>query len=179
MTAPLNLSTLLTDVERVKELDRATRMPLLGTITDLEKAMDVRDVEFRTLAVSLAGAVEQLVKASTVTADTSDGYHTFRELYEYRRLYNAALFNEWAIQGRYDVHKSRRHSDGEPCFGGGWFIVVAQLPIGQISNHYKDEYWGLFDVPELERAREWDGHTPAIVAERLAKFLASWTGGKA
>ena len=39
--------------------------------------------------------------------EVSDGYHTFNELYEYRLLYNAALFNELAKQGLYDVHKSR------------------------------------------------------------------------
>ena len=55
----------------------------------------------------------------------SDGYHTFNELYDYRMLYNAALFNEWVKQGLYDVHKAKRHSDGEECFGGGWFIVQA------------------------------------------------------
>ena len=27
--------------------------------------------------------------------DLSDGYHTFNELYEFRKIYNAALFNEW------------------------------------------------------------------------------------
>ena len=26
--------------------------------------------------------------------DISDGYHTFNELYEFRKLYNAALFNQ-------------------------------------------------------------------------------------
>jgi hypothetical protein len=26
----------------------------------------------------------------------SDTYHTFNELYEFRKVYNAALFNEWA-----------------------------------------------------------------------------------
>jgi hypothetical protein len=52
----------------------------------------------------------------TVTGDTSDGYHTFNELYDYRKVYNALLFNEWSRQGLYDVHKSRKHSDGEQCF---------------------------------------------------------------
>ena len=27
--------------------------------------------------------------------DISDGYHSFKDLYEFRKLYNAALFNEW------------------------------------------------------------------------------------
>lgn len=56
----------------------------------------------------------------------SDGFHSFDELYHYRMLYNAAFFN--SLEGKYEVHKSYRHSDGELCFGGGWFIVMAYLP---------------------------------------------------
>lgn len=102
----------------------------------------------------------------------SDGYHTFEELYEFRMLYNAALFNEWAAQGKYKVHKSVRHHDGEKCFGGGWFIVVAELPTGMISNHYKLENWAFFDVPEVDKSFiPFDGHTPRDVVERLTLFL--------
>jgi hypothetical protein len=107
----------------------------------------------------------------------SDGYHTFDELYEFRKVYNAALFNEWAmlwnenkqaIIAKYDVHKSWKHSDGELCFGGGWFIVVAVLPDGQISNHYEAKDWDLFKIPETEKAKfEFDGHTSTDVLERL------------
>lgn len=100
----------------------------------------------------------------------SDGYHTFNELYEFRKIYNACLFNEWAKQGKYDVHKSTRHSDGELCFGGGWFIVVAQLPTGQISNHYELKDWDLFDIQEREKADKWDGHTAQDVLVRLKNF---------
>lgn len=104
--------------------------------------------------------------------EVSDGYHTFNELYDYRMLYNAALFNEWAQIGFYDVHKSRRHSDGEYPFGkDDWFIVMAELPTGQISNHYEMKYWDLFDIPEKERSNKWDGHTPQDVADRLREFL--------
>lgn len=105
----------------------------------------------------------------------SDGYHTFNELYEYRLLYNASMFNELAKQRLYDVHKSKRHSDGEECFGGGWFIVQAQLPTGQISNHYKMKDWDLFQIPEKEKANIWDGHTPQDVAKRLRDFLTPKT----
>ena len=106
-----------------------------------------------------------------VTEDTSDGYHTFKELYEFRLLYNAALFNEWAKQGLYGVHKSTKHFDGEDCFGGGWFIVMAQLPFGQISNHYVLEDWDLFKCEVRERGNEWDGHTAQDVANRLRATL--------
>lgn len=99
----------------------------------------------------------------------SDGYHTFDELYEFRKVYNAALFNEWAKQDdKYRPHKSLKHSDGALCFGGGWFIVVAILPTGQISNHYEIKDWDLFKIPETETALvEFDGHTAADVLERL------------
>jgi hypothetical protein len=106
-----------------------------------------------------------------IDGNTSDGYHTFNELYEFRKAYNAALFNEWAAGGKCSVHKSWRHHDGELCFGGGWFIVVAVLPDGQISNHYEAKDWDLFAVPETERALfEFDGHTGADVVERLKAY---------
>lgn len=124
-----------------------------------------------------------------VRGNYSDGYHTFNELYEFRKVYNAALFNEWAKQEvknprwikednqpvmlpKYDVHKSWRHHDGELCFGGGWFIVVAVLPTGQISNHYQAHDWELFKIPSFEKAKyEFDGHTATDVVDRLKKLF--------
>ena len=112
------------------------------------------------------------VKFVSDVGQISDGYHTFDELYEYRLLYNAALFNELAEKGGYNVHKSKRHSDGEIPFGDpNWFIVMATLPTGQISNHYEMKDWDLFKVPEKYTADVWDGHTPKDVANRLRKFL--------
>lgn len=105
-----------------------------------------------------------------IDENTSDGYHTFKELYEYRMLYNALLFNEWYAQGKHSVHKSWKHSDGELAFGGGWFVVVAQTPAGQITNHYEDKDWDKFKVQILAKAVEWDGHTPQEAAKRLNKL---------
>jgi hypothetical protein len=133
-----------------------------------------------------AKAMEE--EQNKVTENTSDGYHTFKELYEFRKVYNAALFNEWAKQThpnpyayvtnsfpngipKYHVHKSWKHNDGELCFGGGWFIVVAVLPAGQISNHYEAKDWDLFQIPETPRALyRFDGHTPKDVLERLKQL---------
>lgn len=113
-------------------------------------------------------------KQTQIDGNTSDGYHTFNELYEFRKAYNAALFNEWAASGKHHVHKSWRHHDGELCFGGGWFIVVAVLPTGQISNHYEAKDWDLFAVPETERALfMFDGHTGADVIARLKAYTPS------
>jgi hypothetical protein len=105
----------------------------------------------------------------------SDGWHTFNDLYEFRKLYNAALFNEWALTGKYDVHKSIRHNDGELCFGGGWFVVVARLPAGQITNHYKLSEWDSFKILEVEKAKyPFDGHTPHDVMERLSSLINNY-----
>ena len=101
----------------------------------------------------------------------SDGYHTFKELYEFRKLYNAAFFNELVKNNVCKVHKSKRHSDGKLCFDGGWFIVMAELPTGQISNHYELSDWDLFQCNEQEIADEWDYHTPEDVIKKKKKYI--------
>lgn len=108
----------------------------------------------------------------TDSGQISDGYHTFDELYEYRMLYNSHAATGWLAAG-YPVVKSWRHSDGELCFGGGWFIVTAELPSGQVSNHYAAKHWELFDVPEVDLPPKYDGHTPQDVARRLRDACAA------
>jgi hypothetical protein len=108
-----------------------------------------------------------VAEVEDLRANPRDEHHTMDELYDYRMLYHAAAVNAWV----WSTVKSWRHSDGEPCFGGGWFIVVTDLPTGQISNHYKAEYWDLFQVPEAVIPPKYDGHTPQIAAERLREWL--------
>ena len=140
-------------------------------------------------------AVQELVNGlKEDRGSVSDGHHTFDELYQFRKIYNALLFNEWAKQtteikewakdeqGRlcakvvstkykYDVHKSLRHHNGELCFGGGWFVVVAILPSGQITNHYKVEDWSKFKIPTVEKALyPFDNHTTNDVINRLLEL---------
>lgn len=116
---------------------------------------------------------------SKIDGNTSDGYHTFNELYEFRLLYNAALFNEWGLHtDSPEVCKSRKHSDGELAFGGDWFVVTAELPTGQITNHYEMKDWGLFKIPEVDKAPKWDGHTAQDVAKRLTEYLMDSSNGK-
>jgi hypothetical protein len=125
--------------------------------------------DMRVVSAVLREALEQA--EPVVDGNTSDGYHTFNELYDFRMSYNAALFNEWAESGKHFVHKSRRHHDGELCFGGGYFVVVAVLPEGQISNHYKVKYWNLFNIVSVEKALfEFDGHTGSDVLSRLKSY---------
>lgn len=113
----------------------------------------------------------EYIAEAVIQEGVGDEHHSLEELYDYRMLYNAHAVNEWASHGTYKVVKSRVHSDGEPCFGGGWFIVVAILPEGQIANHYREEFRDLFRVPETFLPPEYDGHTAQIAADRLRSAL--------
>lgn len=111
-----------------------------------------------------------------VSNHLGDNFHSIEELYDYRMAYNAAFFKLLAqtnLPAR--VHKSKKHHDGEPCFNGRYFVVMAELPSGQISNHYKLKYWDLFDIPEQEVSDVWDGHNPEIALDRILDFCKEET----
>jgi hypothetical protein len=121
-------------------------------------------------------AKSSMVWIATISASLK--CHSFKELYEHRLLLSAHLFNsvysrfyQWG--GGAEAFKSYRHHDGELCFGGGWFIVMAVLPgIGQISYHYEHEHWDLFKIPEVEKLPvPFEGHTGQDVLERLRQAL--------
>ena len=146
---------------------------LQNLLAELEQQL-IEDNDSDRLKQFLTDKITKLVtEAVTITGETSDGYHTFNELYDFRKVFNAALFNEWATQEKYSVHKSKKHSDGEDCFGGGWFIVMATLPTGQISKHYDMKDWDLFQCQTRERADKWDGHTATDVLDRLRQQILS------
>lgn len=102
-------------------------------------------------------------------SDMSDGFHTFKEYETFKTLYNAAFFN--CIVGKYKVCKSIYHDDGKKPFNGGYFVVYAELPTGQISNHYELKYWNLFNIPIVDKAPKWDGHTSFDVMSRMLGFV--------
>lgn len=143
---------------RVSPTSDCDRLTLMGLLSEVQYMMQVSTV----IRVDpIPEMVEQFF----------DGYHTFEELYTYRSLYNALWVNSVAIDPSLDVHKSFKHSDGEPCFGGGWFVVVVELPTGQITNHYKEEIWEWFQIPEKPMANTWDGHTASEAVTRMIRFL--------
>lgn len=87
--------------------------------------------------------------------DLSDGFHTFNDLY-YQRC---VLFSQVVADHKDRAWKTRFHEDGEPCFGGGWFLVTVDTPEGAYGYHYEDKYWDYFDCEEIPRAKHWDGYT--------------------
>jgi hypothetical protein len=103
----------------------------------------------------------------------SDGYHTFNDLYKQRLYLSAALFNAYKER----AWKSRKHSDGQLCFDGEYFIVGINTPLGPYTYHYKipcdDHYWDMFKCKELEVAPEWDGHTDKDVNRLMSLGIES------
>ena len=96
--------------------------------------------------------------------EMSDGYHTFNGLYYQRMVLFAALVKAYKDK----AWKSWKHEDGEPCFGGGWFIVGIDTPQGSYTYHYEAKVFDLFDCVELPVAKHWDGHTEEDVTRLLS-----------
>ena len=106
----------------------------------------------------------------------SDGHHTMEELYEHRHSLFIALIrvidSNITPLGATSLRcwKSKLHSDGSSY--EGWFIAGIYKPRvdgteWQISYHLPIRLWDSVNCIELDRGREWDGHTPADVIERL------------
>ncbi|TFD27466.1 hypothetical protein [Cryobacterium cryoconiti] len=133
-------------------------------VNDAAEMLEVAKEEVCRLERDLAAAL-------AYTPAAGDEHHSIDELYEYRMLYNAHAAHGWDAAG-IPVVKSWHHSDGEKCFGGGWFIVTATLPTGQVSNHYAADHWDLFNVHAVDLPPEYDGHTPEVAAERLRSAIS-------
>lgn len=91
----------------------------------------------RSLFTRLAG----LIRPNPINGSTSDGYHTFDELYHHR----AVLFSVVVSAFPDKAWKAKAHIDGTM-------------------------YGGMFRCKELDRAPEWDGHTPEQAIERIGKL---------
>lgn len=151
-------------IEAAKELRYVSRDCLDGggLLPTLKRVLGV-DGSWRQVLARLA----YLIEPEPIGEDTSDGYHTFGQLYYQRMMLWACIVN--ANPGI--AWKTRLHEDGGFCFGGGWFLVAIDTPAGQYGYHYEDtpENWALFRCEEIPRAKPWDGYTEADVT-RLASL---------
>ena len=96
--------------------------------------------------------------------EVSDGYHTFNDLYHHRALLFATICNLYPDL----AWKSKNHHDPKYPMYDGMFICGIQTPDGQATYHYDiDPYWDMFHVKELDKAPEFDGHTPSQAVERI------------
>ena len=99
----------------------------------------------------------------------SDGYHTFDELYEHR----CTLFLALMLLMRERAWFSKLNADGGQFVG--WFLAGIKFPAGQCTYHLPDTMWKLAiqtGAENLDRAPEWDGHTPQDVVNRIQKWIS-------
>lgn len=97
-----------------------------------------------------------------ITGKTSDGYHTFDELYEHRH----ALFLYILKSGIYHTAEARLNH-----YAGWDLIMVYLVPTGeQISYHLPKRlrrFWK--PLVSVGKQFQWDGHTSKQVVLRLKK----------
>lgn len=156
-------------------------------LTKLRTICVVRRIKMKTIIVNHATArkdfpaLNQTVLVGPEEMDAYDGYHTFNELYDHRITLFIALARQRrsltlgtdAAAGDMPVWRSKRHSDGELCFGTGTQFVLGiyKEPGRQITYHVPIERWSETTFAEtLEIAPEWDGHSSADVLERLKQL---------
>jgi hypothetical protein len=120
---------------------------------------------------ALLRAYENLPRVAPITGKTSDGYHTFNELYDHRVTLFMALCAAINGENGYGiVWRSEFHSDGSKF--DGWFVLgIGTKPGEQMTYHLPMNQWEnckTFSL-ELERAPAFDGHMSADVLKRLRK----------
>lgn len=96
------------------------------------------------------------------TKNISDKWHTFGDLYHHRMILTLCLTK---LLPEYSW-KSKQHHDGT-MFDDS-FIVGFNTPQGQYSYHYDLKFWDMFDVTELDKAPEYDGHKPEDIDRLLS-----------
>lgn len=129
------------------------------------------DVRFDEAVQAVADQWEESVK---VTKDTSDGFHTFRELYMHRMALTLALAVELGNQNENNSWRSMcHHPDDGPMFEDSFIVGIELTPTKVFTYHYNIRFWNLFhDIQTLEHAPKWDGAGPSDTVDMLLAFYS-------
>ena len=150
---------------RLREIDHENNVFLNCAMYQALFNRDCRKGLCRDCRKSTADRLADLIEPEPINGETSDGYHTFNELYHHRALLFSAVVRNYPEL----CWKSKKHHAGDMY--EGMFIVGINTPDGQASYHYDIEpYWDMFECEELEFAPEWDEHTPDQAIERIGKL---------
>lgn len=124
----------------------------------------IKDIKYRLKQAFLAGHSFAL---RPIDGSTSDGYHTFDELYEHRILLYLMCVETGAFKASYVVED---HFDG-------WDLIVAFTPgnYQQISYHVPNRYRPIYKKAprktKEEQEKLFDGHDSKLVAHRIEMAL--------
>lgn len=100
-----------------------------------------------------------------INGNTSDGYHTFNELYYHRMVLFSIICNTYKEKS----WKSKLHDDG--TMFPNYFIVGVTTEEGNFTYHYHMDDWDKFNIKELPNAPVWDGHTSKDITRLLSLQL--------
>lgn len=161
---------MISDSQRREVARELRKLTAPGCIRYAEEFYEeLREIVARDLDGSFEGvanSLADLIEPQPIDGNTSDGYHTFNELYHHRAVLFSVIVENFAAR----AWKSKLHADG--TMYKGMFIVGIETPNGQATYHYDVEpYWDLFRCKEIDRAPEWDGHTPDQAIERIGKLV--------
>lgn len=137
------------------------------TVIGYEKGTDTGHNNAKLSTIELEGPEEM---------DASDGYHSFSELYDHRITLYIALCKQISHQPSYDyddkftIWRSVLHSDGSN-FDGYFVLGIGTEKGHQITYHLPNGRWNDTDfATTIDRAPEFDGHTPTNVLKRIEKL---------
>ncbi len=167
-----DVPVLVADVEELRQLLAAYREQAMAATAALNAEKHRGDVAEQERDQALAS----LAAVQPISGDTSDGYHTFNELYRHRCLLFAWVL---LLNHKRNVFKTLKNDAGEEY--DGWFIGAMNTQFGQISYHLPDSLWDLLPITTHERNSTYDGHTSLDVLgriERMVKHEAYWIGAQ-
>lgn len=116
------------------------------------------------------------------SAQVSDGYHTFEDLYNHRHRLFIALCRQMHLRYKSSVSERNHYnpiwhyqtSQGEDGHFEGYFLMGIHTEYGkQISYHLPDRFINEISLFSNKMCIKptWDGHTSQDVLERLALLL--------
>ena len=100
--------------------------------------------------------------------DNHDGSHSFRELYEHRTALCMALVNS----NKELFYKTKKNAENFSCVG--WFLVMGELPSGQIIYPVHEKYWNSFKCKEIDKIPNFDGHSPHDIVKRIIDYAENY-----
>ena len=132
---------------------------------DVRKTFWIRRFWLVTLRKLLEKHLNSLTSEGVeIDENTSDWYHTFKELYDHRIALFIRLVIESNHHWEYDWRKSFHHADWTDM--PWWFIVQWYINWKQISYHLPIDKRDLVDCP-TGKMDERDWHTSDDVVQRL------------
>lgn len=106
-------------------------------------------------------------KGVTHVKDLSDGYHTYDDLYNHRKMLTALFVSTFPEY----CWKSKKHNHLDDKIFDDMFIVGIDLPTGTITYHYDLTDFDLFHCEELPEAPKWDGASADDTLDRINEMI--------